>query len=285
MRADADTRHYWPLLVPVSLWSLALLLAPLSILFAISFFNVEYVTLIPAFTPDNYLKVLTRPLYSGLLLKTFKIAAQVSLCCVLLAYPAAYFLVHLPPRLRQTLYFMAIVPLWISYLIRCYAWKLILGQNGVLNSFLQWIGMTQEPIAAFLYSEFALTLTLSHVYVAFVLMPVYSSLEKIPRHLGEAASDLYASPWQRLRRVTLPLSMPGVVTGATFVFSLTLGDFVAATLVGGPENLMIGMVVWNLFGTAYQWPLGAAISFLILMVVLGLVSLADRIGALRRVEL
>lgn len=266
-------------------WSLAFLLAPLSILFATSFFGVEYVTLIPRFSLDNYAQALTRPLYSGLLLKTLRIAATVSVACLLLAYPAALWLVRRRRRWRHALYFLAVVPLWISYLLRCYAWKVILGQNGVLNSFLQWVGLTRAPVAAFLYSEIALILTLTHVYVAFVLMPIYAALEKIPPELLEAAGDLYAGPWQTFRRVTLPLSLPGVAAGMTFAFSLTLGDFVAATLVGGPENLMIGMVIWNLFGTAFQWPLGAALSFLILALTLLLVTLVDRLGAMRRVEM
>lgn len=285
MRADPDTRRYAPALLPVAAWSLAFLVAPLSALFATSFFGVEYVTLVPRFTLDNYAQALTRPLYAGLLLKTLRIGAMVSLCCLLLAYPAACFIATRPPRLRRTLYFLAIVPLWISYLLRCYAWKVILGQNGVLNSLLLWLGVTEAPVAAFLYSEFALVLTLTHVYVAFVLMPIVAALEKIPPELREAAADLYAGPWRVLWRVTLPLSLPGVATGLTFAFSLTLGDFVAATLVGGPENLMIGMVIWNLFGPAFQWPLGAAISFLILAVTLGLVALGDRLGAMRRVEM
>lgn len=285
MRADPDTRRHWPTLLPIAGWSLAFLIAPLSILFATSFLGVEYVTLIPRFTLESYAQALSRPLYVGLLLKTLRIAAVVSLCSLLLAYPAAYFLVTRPPRLRRTLYFLAIVPLWISYLLRCYAWKVILGQNGMLNSLLLWLGLTDAPIAAFLYSEFALVLTLTHVYVAFVLMPVYAALEKIPRELREAAADLYAGPWSVYWRVTLPLSLPGVAAGLTFVFGLTLGDFVAATLVGGPENLMIGMVIWNLFGTAFQWPLGAAISFLILALTLLLVQAGERLGAARRVEL
>jgi len=285
VRFDPDTRRHWPLLTPVLLWSLVFLLAPLAALFATSFFGVEYVTLIPGFTLANYAQALTRPLYVGLLLKTIKIAATVSLCCLTLAYPVALWLISLPPRRRRALYFLAIVPLWISYLIRCYAWKVILGQNGVLNSLLQWLGLIHSPIRAFLYSEFALTLTLTHVYVAFVLMPVYAALEKIPAELREAAADLYAGPWSVFWRVTLPLSLPGVAAGLTFAFSLALGDFVAATLVGGPQNLMIGMVIWSLFGTAFQWPLGAAISFIILALTLLLVTLADRLGAMRRVEL
>ncbi len=285
MTPDADTRRHWPAALPVAAWSLAFLLAPLSALFATSFFGVEYVTLIPGFTLHNYAQALTRPLYAGLLLKTMRIAALVALCALALAYPAALFIQSRPPRARRVLYFVAIVPLWISYLLRCYAWKVLLGQNGALNSLLLWLGVTEEPITAFLYSEFALVLTLVHVYVAFVLMPVYAALEKIPRELREAAADLYAGPWGVFWRVTLPLTLPGVAAGLTFAFSLTLGDFVAATLVGGPENLMIGMVIWNLFGTAFQWPLGSAISFIILALTLGLVTLADRLGAMRRVDL
>jgi spermidine/putrescine transport system permease protein len=285
VRLDADTRAHWPAAVPVVVWTLVFLIAPLSALFAVSFFGVEYVTLIPKFTLDNYVQAFTRPLYSGLLLKTLRIAATVSLCCLVIAYPVAYCLATRARRSRQTLYMLIIVPLWISYLLRCYAWKVILGQNGVVNSLLRWLGLTEAPVSAFLYSEFALILTLTHVYVAFVLMPIYAALEKIPPELREAASDLYASPARAFWRVTLPLSLPGVAAGITFAFSLTLGDFVAATLVGGPEQLMIGMVVWNLFGTAFQWPLGAAISFIILALTLLLVALGERLGSMRRVEL
>jgi spermidine/putrescine transport system permease protein len=206
-----------------------------------------------------------------------RIAASVTILSLLLGYPLAYFLsFHAGPR-KELLYQLVIVPLWVSYLVRGYAWKTILGTDGVLNGALQYLHITHEPVSALLYSPFAVILMLTHIYTPFVFLPIYASLEQIPRPLLEASHDLGASPRSTFLRVVLPLSMPGLLAGATFAFVLTLGDFLAPLLVGGSSSTMIANVVQSLFGAAYDWPLGAAISVFILLITAGLLFFSERL--------
>ena len=158
-----------------------------------------------------------------------------------------------------------IIPLWVSYLVRAYAWKIILGQEGVLNGLLRSLGLIDQPLTFLLYSKWAVMLALIHIYTPFTLMPIYAVLEAIPPALKEASQDLYASRWQTFRHVVLPLSLPGVIAGSTFAFVLSMGDFIAPVLLGGNDSaLMVSNLVVSLFGVAYNWPLGAAVSVVML---------------------
>jgi len=172
---------------------------------------------------------------------------------------------------------LVIIPLWVSYLVRAYAWKTILGSTGVLNTLLQYVHLTKHPLEFLLYSPFAVVLTLTHIYTPFVILPIYASLEHIPRNLVEASHDLGASPAQTFWRVVFPLSIPGVLAGATFAFVLSLGDFLAPLLLGGPSGIMISNIVVSLFGAAYNWPLGAAISLSMLFIVVSLLFVSERL--------
>jgi len=226
---------------------------------------------------DNYATLFKNPLYLQVLFRTARIAASVTLLSVLLGYPVAYFLsFHAGPR-KEILYQLVIVPLWVSYLVRGYAWKTILGSDGVLNGFLQYLHITHGPVSAILYSPFAVVLMLTHIYTPFVFLPIYASLEHIPRPLVEASQDLGASPRKTFFRVILPLSLPGLLAGATFAFVLSLGDFLAPLLVGGPSGTMIANLVQSLFGAAYDWPLGAAISVFILVITVLLLAVTQRV--------
>jgi spermidine/putrescine transport system permease protein len=206
-----------------------------------------------------------------------RIAAAVTALALLLGYPLAYFLSFQSTRRKDLFYQLVIIPLWVSYLVRGYAWKTILGSDGVLNGFLQYLHITNHPVEFFLYSPFAVILTLTHIYTPFTFLPIYASLEHIPRNLIEASQDLGASPARTFWRVILPLSRPGVLAGATFAFVLTLGDFLAPLLVGGPSGIMISNIVVSLFGAAYNWPLGAAISLCMLVLVVTLLFLVERL--------
>src|SRR5246127_2665204 len=172
---------------------------------------------------------------------------------------------------------MVIIPLWVSYLVRAYAWKTILGSDGVLNTLLQYVHLTSHPLDFLLYSPFAVVLTLTHIYTPFTFLPIYASLEHIPRPLVEASQDLGAGSAQTFLRVILPLSIPGLLAGATFAFVLSLGDFLAPLLVGGPSATMIANIVQSLFGAAYDWPLGAAISVCILLITISLLFATQRL--------
>jgi len=197
---------------------------------------------------------------------------------LLLAYPLAYLLAFKVKRHRNLMYMAVIIPLWVSYLVRAYAWKIILGQEGILNGLLHSAGLIDQPLTFLLYSRWAVILALTHIYTPFTLMPIYAVLEAIPPALKEASQDLYASRWQTFRRVVLPLSLPGVIAGSTFAFVLSMGDFLAPQLLGGNDSaLMVSNLVWSLFGVAYNWPLGAAVSVVVLLLTLFLLSLASRV--------
>ncbi len=262
---------------PPLFWVVLFLLVPYSLMFAHSFWITQDGAILHNWSLHQYSQLFSNPLYAGVFLRTMRIAASVTILSLLLGYPLAYFLsLHAGPR-KELLYQLVIVPLWVSYLVRGYAWKTILGTDGVLNGFLQYFHVTHEPVSALLYSPFAVVLMLTHIYTPFVFLPIYAALEHIPRPLLEASHDLGANPRSTFFRVVLPLSMPGLLAGATFAFVLTLGDFLAPLLVGGPSGTMIANVVQSLFGAAYDWPLGAAISVFILLTTVGLLFCTERL--------
>ncbi len=263
--------------VPPLLWVGIFLLLPYALMFAHSLWLVRDGFIVHDWNLHNYAKLFQNPVYAQVLFRSMRIAAGVTLFSLLLGYPVAYYMSFHAGIRKDLLYQLVIVPLWVSYLVRGYAWKTILGSEGVLNGFLQYLHITHEPVSFFLYSPFAVVLMLTHIYTPFVFLPLYASLEHIPRNLIEASHDLGATPRATLLRVILPLSLPGLLAGATFAFVLTLGDFLAPQLVGGPSSVMIANIVQSLFGTAYDWPLGAAISVLILVLTVSLLFLAERL--------
>ena len=264
--------------VPPLLWVAVFLLVPYALLFCYSFWTVSPAqTIVHSWNLSNYRELLTVPVYFETLLRSMWIAARVTLFALLLGYPLAYFLSFHAGARKDLFYQLVIIPLWVSYLVRAYAWKTILGSDGVLNTLLQYVHVTKHPVEFLLYSPFAVVLTLTHIYTPFAFLPIYASLEHIPRNLVEASHDLGASPLQTFWRVILPLSIPGVLAGATFAFVLSLGDFLAPLLLGGPSGIMISNIVVSLFGAAYNWPLGAAISLCMLALVVSLLFLSERL--------
>jgi len=224
-------------------------------------------------------------LYPRTILYSAETALWVTGFALLLAYPLAYLLAFKARRHRDLLYFAVIIPLWVSYVVRAYAWKIILGQHGILNGLLLSLGLIHEPLSVLLYSRWAVVVALTHIYTPFALMPIFAVLEAIPPSLKEASQDLYAGRWRTFLHVTLPLSLPGVLAGATFAFVLSMGDFLAPQLLGGNDSaLMVSNLVWSLFGVAYNWPLGAAVAVVMLGLTLGLLTLtgaAERRGQTR----
>jgi len=290
--------------IPPLLWVVVFLLVPYSILFCYSFWSVNsFQVIVHSWSFANYVELLHQPMYFDTFLRSVRIAASVTLFSLLLGYPVAYYLSFHSAKRRELLYQLVIIPLWASYLVRGYAWKTILGTDGVLNGVLGFLHITSGltslqntlnsffalhpamhswhasfvPLSFLLYSPFAVVLMLTHIYTPFTFLPIYASLEHIPRNLLEASHDLGASPWLTFRRVILPLSLPGVVAGATFAFVLTLGDFLAPLLVGGPSGIMISNIVASEFGAAYNWPLGAAISLCMLLVIVALLFLTEKL--------
>jgi spermidine/putrescine transport system permease protein len=274
-------------LTPPLLWTLVFMIVPYAIMFTYSFWTKKFPTFVPDFQFGNYALLFADPQYYQVLLRTLKIALLVSVAALLLAYPLAYFLVFKvrSARLRLAIYMATVVPLWVSYLLRAYTWKTILGSEGVINSFLVWSGVLAEPTDLFLYNQFSMVLTLTYIYIPFMVMPIYTSLEKIPRNLIEASKDLGVARLATFLMITLPLSVPGMLAGFTFTFCLTFGDFVAPFLVGGPNGSMIANTMQSQFGTALNWPLGAALSIVMLVIVLTIISLSDRFERTGRLDL
>lgn len=263
--------------VPPLLWVNIFLLLPYLLMFTYSFWSVgPDQTIVRHWNLQNYAELIRTPLYLEVLFRSMRIAACVTVLATALGFPLAYFVSFYCRNHKSLIYLLVIIPLWASYLVRAYAWKTILGSAGVLNTLLMYLHLIREPAEFLLYSQFAIILTLTHIYTPFTFLPIYASLEHIPRNLVEASQDLGANPRQTFRNVILPLSLPGLIAGATFAFVLSLGDFFAPLLIGGPNGIMISNVVYSLFGAAYNWPLGAAISLCMLLLVIGLLQTTER---------
>jgi spermidine/putrescine transport system permease protein len=226
------------------------------------------------FTLANFATALTDPLYATVILRSLAISGLVTLATVATAYPVAYYLAFHAGKHRALLLFVVTLPFWISYLLRVFAWKVVLAYNGVLNSALMTTGITTEPIMAFLNTPAAVIVTLAHAYAAFAILPIYVALENVPKSLIEAAEDLGARPLSIFRRIILPISMPGVMAAALVVFVPTVGDYVTPSLVGGPDSTMIGSMIQAQFGKANDWPFGAALSVIVMAVILSVVLAA-----------
>jgi spermidine/putrescine transport system permease protein len=263
--------------IPPLLWVSAFLLLPYASLFVISFWQVHSQQIVHQWTLHNYGQLVSNPVYLEVLGRSARIAASVTTLALLLGVPLAYFISMRAGRFKNLLYQLVIIPLWVSYLVRAYAWKTILGGNGVLNTLLIHVGILHQPAAFLLYSPFAVILTLTHIYTPFVFLPAYASMAHIPKALMEASDDLGASPSRAFWKIIFPLSLPGIIAGATFAFVLSLGDFIAPLLIGGPNGIMISNIVVSLFGAAYDWPLGSAISLCILILVVVLISTTESV--------
>jgi len=264
--------------LPPVAWVLLFLLTPYLLLFLYSFWTVTPAQqIVHTWSLQNYIELLRVPVYLQVLWRSMRIAASVTLLSLLLGFPLAYYVSFHAGSKKDLLYLLVIIPLWVSYLVRAYAWKTILGSDGVLNTLLQYLHITHHPQGYLLYSPLAVVLTLTHIYTPFTFLPIYAALEHIPRKLVEASHDLGATPTQTFWRVIVPLSVPGLVAGATFSFVLSLGDFLAPLLVGGPSGVMISNIVVGLFGAAYNWPLGAAISACMMILVLALLFATGRL--------
>lgn len=270
-----------------SLWALFTIVIPLGVLLAHSFFKVSYPIFKPAFVFDSYNTIASDPQYLQVITRTAKIAIITAICTLLVTFPLVYLLVFTvrSKTVRAVLYFMIILPLWVSYLLRAYVWKTILGQEGVLNSVLIYMGVADEPSGLFLYNQVAMVITLTYIFIPFMAMPIYAALERIPPRLIEASMDLGMTPFQTFYNVTLPLAMPGVVAGVIFTICLTSGDFVAANLVGGPSGAMVASTIQTQFGASLNWPLGAALSVIMFIAVTVLVVISDRFNARERINL
>ena len=282
-----NIRNFWLLFTGPAIWWSLVLLVPYLIMLTISFYSRKFPFHVPDFQFGNYLKLVNDPQYYLVLFRSIKIAFLVGVTTFLISYPLAYCLARKvrSDRWRLLLYVATIIPLWVSYLLRAYTWKTILGSEGILNSFLMWMGIIEEPSTFFLYNQFAMVITMAYIFTPFMVMPVYASLEKIPSSLIEASKALGANRISTFLKITLPLSMPGVLAGFTFTFCLSAGDFISPTLVGGPYSNMVANVVATQFGIAMNWPLGSALGMVLLLIVLAVITLSDRLERAGRINL
>lgn len=257
---DTDSKRGLSLIGLPFGFSLLLLAAPLILIFFLGFWKQDYLILERSFSLDNYIEAWTEPMYRDLMLRSIGISASVTLATVLLAYPMAYFISFHGGNRKALWLFLVTIPFWTSYLLRVFLWKVILGYNGVLNSLLDWLGLIEEPLTFILYNANAVVITLTHAWAPFAILPIYVALEKIDRSYLEAATDLGDSPLKRFFRITLPLSMTGVVGAALIIFIPTIGDYVTPKLVGGKDGLMIANMIQVQFMKANNAPLGASLA-------------------------
>ena len=268
LHMDADARRGLSQISLPFAFSILLLAAPLALLLAMSFWTQDFLTLDHTPTTANFTEAWTNPIYQTLMLRSLKISLIVTVVVVSLAYPAAYYMSFVAPNNRKALLvFLITIPFWTSYLMRIFLWKVILGFNGVINGSLMGIGLIDQPLDFILYNQVAVVLTLSHAWLPFAVLPIFVVMEKVNRSYLEAAQDLGDTPFQRFLRITLPLSMPGVIAATLIVFIPTIGDYVTPKLVGGSSGLMIANMIEVQFKNANNAPLGAALSLSALFLV------------------
>jgi spermidine/putrescine transport system permease protein len=261
------------LLTPGFLWIALLVLAPNIFLILYSLWENDLGTVVQNFNLENYKEAVNSEVVRTLFARTFVIALMAAGIATVIAYPAAYVVVRKLGRFKLAAALLILVPLWVSFLLRVFAWRIILGEQGILNGFLTTTGLLAEPSDAFLYSRTTVVLTLTYIVIPYVFLAAYTVLERIPDSVYEASADCGASAWRTFWRVVWPLSRPGVAIGFGIGFVLAFGDYVTPQMVGGVEGTMLGSIIIQQFGTANDWPYGAAIAVSIMLTSLVFLSI------------
>lgn len=259
------------------------ILIPFVILVVLSLWTRQGFEFDTTLTLDNYRRIATEPIFGALIGRSLWISAMATAATVLLCYPMAYFVAFHVHRNKMLWLILITLPFWTSYLLRVFAWKVILGYEGVINSAFMSLGWIEAPLEFLLYSQEAVIITLAHAWAAFAILPLYVSLEKIDKSLLEAATDLGDGPMARFFRITLPLSMPGVIAASFLIFIPTTGDYITPALLGGPDGLMIGNFIQVQFGPVNNWPMGAALS-IVLMLWIAAIAVAFLVGTRKAQE-
>lgn len=278
----AEARSRWVtfwLLLPVVLFLGVFLVAPLGVFFVYSFWSVNVFALEPGFSLENYRTALTDPNYRTLFKNTLEIALVVGAITTVVAYGFAHVLRFHLRRYQEILLFVVLIALFSGYLVRIYAWRTILGNNGLINSALEELGLIDEPLTALLFSRAAVILVLLNYLVPLAILPIYAAMQNVRDDEVEASRDLGAGAVRTFWKVTLPRARTGVFAAFALTFILSAGDYLTPTLVGGPSGAMIGTVIADNFGGIANWPLGSATSFLtvaLMLGVLGVVGLVFR---------
>ena len=266
-------------------WLLVFFLAPFAIILKISF--ADPIIAQPPFTPllddagslritlDNYVFLLTDKLYLVTYLKSVFMAAVATILCLLLGFPMAYGIARADRHTRNILLLLIILPFWISFLLRVYAWMGLLNNYGVINNLLLWMGVIEHPLQL-IYTDMAIYIGLVYSYLPFMVLPLYATLERMDRDLVEASQDLGASPSQAFRDITWPLARPGVIAGCLLVFIPAMGEYVIPYLLGGPESLMIGRVLFDEFFVNRDWPLASSVAIVLLTLLVAPIVFLQR---------
>lgn len=252
---------------PAVLWLVSFTILPLAIAVVISFWKSTVFGLDPAWSAQNWLRALSTPLYAELLFKTARIAFLTTLITLVLSWPIAFFLSRLNGTLKSVLVLMLFLPFWIGYVVRTFAWLPILGREGLINRALSSVGLIDRPIPWFLYNEGTVYLGLIYVYLLFMVLPIFLSIDKIDRAYLEAAADLGASRWRQFTRILLPLSLPGILAGSLVVFLMAFGAYVTPALLGGPSGIMFSNVIATQFLADNNWAFGSTLSLAMIVVV------------------
>lgn len=274
------TSRRWLAIAPPFVWLSLFLLVPFLLVLKISFADLKFG--IPPYTPlaelkdqtlsltlslRGYILLFTDSLYVATYLNSVKMAGITTLCCILIGYPMAYYIARANPSIRNILLLGVILPFWTSLLLRVYAWVGILRNDGLLNNFLMWLGVINTPLEIY-RTDLAVYIGLVYAYLPFFILPLYANLVKFDLRLLEAAYDLGARPWRAFLTVTLPLSMPGVIAGAMLVFIPSVGEYVIPEMLGGADTLMMGRVMWTEFFNNADWPMAAAVTCIMVLLLL-----------------
>jgi spermidine/putrescine transport system permease protein len=272
------------LAVPPYLWLLGLFVLPLLVVVAVSLQPASGRIDFGAGWPstNQYAHLADTPVYFRQLGLSLAMALGIAVTATLLAYPLAYFLAFRARERAGAFLILLLLPFATSFLLRIMAWKLLLGRDGAINWLLTTTGIATEPSTLLIYSRAAVIITLIYVWIPFAALPIYATLQRIDRSHLEAAADLGAGPWTRFFRVTVPLSLPGVLATLFMVFIPTVGEYVTPVLVGGPEGVMYGQLVQDFFTRAGNWPLGSALAVVMLLTTLALAAAAVKLIDLRR---
>jgi spermidine/putrescine transport system permease protein len=264
----------WLIFLLMAAVPVAFIVAPIGSFLLISFFRADKHEIIREMTLINYANFFGNWTYSGTYLGTILLCLEVVAVSVLVGYPIAWFIWQQKGSRRYLMLLLAVVPLFMSYIVKLYTLRSMLGLNGLVNQMLLSLGFLEKPSQLFLFNQRAVLITMVVIYLPFVILPIFLALERIPRSLLHASIDLGAGPWDTFRRIVLPLSFPGTVAGALFVFVLALGDFITPQMVGGTTGFTIGRVIYSQFGLAFDWPFGAAMAAILFLTALAGILMA-----------
>lgn len=260
----------------MGLWLTVFFIVPMLILMLYSVWSTEEFRLQREFTLDNYMAIFTRPLLYQAFFLSLRVALVATIGAAVLAFPLAFFLAKRVRRFQLIALIAVIVPFWTSYILRAYAWRILLGTDGVINQGLQFTGITNHPIEALIYSPTATGIGLLYIYLPLMVLPIFAVLERLPDSLTEAASNLGASPLQVFRHVVFPLALPGLLVGAVFTFVFSIGEYIIPALLGGGKQLLFSEAIVLRINAQQDWPAAAAMSLVLVALTLAMVALLGR---------